>query len=228
MEKKNTSKIWVCIDFRNLNKATPKDEYSMLIVDMLINNAFGHRVIIFLDGNASYNQIFMAEEDISKMAVCCLSFINLFEWVVTAFALKIADATYQRAMNLIFYDLLGIILEIYIDDVIIKSDSMDHHLADLHLALERMRQYGLKMNPLKCAFGVLAGKFLRFIIHEYGIEIDPKKIESIKKVQLPQSKNDMQKFLGKLNYLRRFIFNLSVKISAFTAILHLKNEANFT
>jgi hypothetical protein len=170
----------------------------------------------------------MAEEDISKMTVCCLSFINLFKWVVTAFALKIADATYQRAMNSIFYDLLGIILEIYIDDVINKSDSMDHHLADLRLALERMRQYGLKMNPLKCAFGVSADKFLRFIIHEYGIEIDPKKIESIKKVQLPQSKNDMQKFLGKLNYIRRFIFNLSVNISAFTAILQLKNEANFT
>jgi hypothetical protein len=69
-----------------------------------------------------------------------------------------------------------------------------------------------------------AGKFLGFIIHEHGIEIDPKKIEYIKKVQPPQSKNDIQKFLGKLNYLRRFIFNLSVKISAFATILRLKNE----
>jgi hypothetical protein len=144
------------------------------------------------------------------------------------FGLKNAHATYQSAMNLIFNDLLGIILEIYIDDVIIKLDSMDHHLADLRLALERIRQYGLKMNPLKYTFVVLAGKFLGFIIHEHGIEINPKKIDSIKKVQPPQSKKDMQKFLGKLNYSRRFIFNLSVKISAFTAILHLKNEANFT
>jgi hypothetical protein len=99
--------------------------------------------------------------------------------------------TYQRAMNLIFHDLLGIILEIYIDDVVIKSDNMDHHLADLRLALQRMCRYGLKMNPLKCAFGVSASKFLGFIIHEHGIEIDPKKIESIQKVQPPQSKNDM-------------------------------------
>jgi hypothetical protein len=144
------------------------------------------------------------------------------------FGLKNADATYQSAMNLIFNDLLGIILEIYIDDVIIKLDSMDHHLADLRLALERIRQYGLKMNPLKYTFVVLAGKFLGFIIHEHGIEINPKKIDSIKKVQPPQSKKDMQKFLGKLNYSRRFIFNLSVKISAFAAILCLKNEANFT
>jgi hypothetical protein len=94
-------------------------------------------------------------------------------------------------MNLIFHDLLGIILEIYIDDVVIKSDNMDHHLADLRLALQRMGRYGLKMNPLKCAFGVSASKFLGFIIHEHGIEIDPKKIESIQKVQPPQSKNDM-------------------------------------
>jgi hypothetical protein len=77
-------------------------------------------------------------------------------------------------------------------------------------------------------FGVSAGKFLGFIIHEHGIEIDPKKIKSINKVQLPQCKNDMQKFLGKLNYLRWFIFNLSVKISAFAPILRLKNEAEFT
>jgi hypothetical protein len=161
----------------------------------------------------------MAEEDMSKTAFHCPGFIGLFEWVVITFGLKNADATYQRAMNLIFHALLGIILEIYIDDVIVKSDSMDNHLTDLHLALERMHRYGLKINLLKCAFGVSTGKFLGFIIHEHGIEIDPTKIESINKVQPPQCKNDMQKFLGKLNYLRRFIFNLSGKISAFAPIL---------
>jgi hypothetical protein len=144
------------------------------------------------------------------------------------FGLKNACTTYQRAMNLIFHGLLGIVLEIYIDDVVVKSDSMDNHLANLRLALERMRRYGLKINPLKCTFGVSAGKFLEFIIHEHGIEIDPTKIESINKVQPPQCKNDMQKFLEKINYLRRFIFNLSKKISAFAPILQLKNEVEFT
>jgi hypothetical protein len=140
---------------------------------MLINNASRHRVISFLDGNAGYNQIFMAEEDMSKTAFRCPYFIGLFEWVVMNFGLKNADATYQRAMNLIFHDLLGIVLEIYIDDVIVKSDSMNNHFADLRLDLERMLRYGLKINLLKCAFGVSAGKFLGFIIHEHGIEIDP-------------------------------------------------------
>jgi hypothetical protein len=72
-------------------------------------------------------------------------------------------------MNLTFHDLLGIILEFYPDDVVVKSDSMNNHLANLRLALERMRRYGLKMNPLKCVFGVSTDKFLRFIIHEHGI-----------------------------------------------------------
>jgi hypothetical protein len=136
--ERNTGKILVCIDFCNLNKATSKDEYPMPIVDMLINNASGHRVISFLDGNASYNQIFIAKEDMPKTAFRCPGFIALFEWVVMTFGLKNANATYPRAM------MLRIILEIYIDDVIIKSDNMDGHLADLRLALERMHRYGLK------------------------------------------------------------------------------------
>jgi hypothetical protein len=170
MEKRNTSKIWVCIDFSNLNIATPKDEYPMPIADILVNNASGHRVIRFLDGNIGYNQIFMVEEEISKTAFRCPSFISLFEWVVMTFGLKNDGATYQMAMNLIFHDLLGIILEIYIDDVIVKSDTMDSHFTELSLALERMRRYGLKMNPLNCVFDMLASKLSGYIIHEYGIE----------------------------------------------------------
>jgi hypothetical protein len=195
VEKKNTGKIQVCIDFHSLNKATPKDEYHMPIADVLINNASVHRVISFLDRNASYNQIFMDEEDMPKTAFCCPAFIGLFEWVVMTFGSKNAGSTNQRAMNLIFYDFLGIILEVYIHDVIVKSDSMDGHLDNLCLALERMCRYELKMNPLKCTFGVLAGKFLGFIIDEHGIEIDPTKIESVNKVQLLQCKSNMQKFL---------------------------------
>jgi hypothetical protein len=148
--------------------------------------------------------------------------------VVMTFGLKNAGTTYQRVINLIFHDLLGTVLEIYIDNAVVKSDSLNNHLADLRLALERMCRYGLKMNPLKFAFGVSAGKFLGFIIHKHDIEIDHINIESINKVQPSQCLNDMQEFLGKLNYLRQFIFNLSGKISAFVLILRLKNEAEFT
>ena len=97
-------------------------------------------------------------------------------------------------MNLIFHDLLGVILEVYIDDIVIKSASLDSYLADLRQALEKMRRYGLKMNPLKCAFGISTGKFHGFIIHEKGIAIDPTRIEAMRKVDAPTCKEDLQNF----------------------------------
>jgi hypothetical protein len=101
VENKNIGKIWVYIDFRNLNKATRKDEYPVPIAGILINNASGHRVIICLDGNVSYNQLFMVKEDMSKMALRCPDFIRMSCYDIW---LKNADTTYQRAMNLIFYN----------------------------------------------------------------------------------------------------------------------------
>jgi hypothetical protein len=100
-----------------------------------------------------------------------------------------------------FQELLGVIIEVYIDDIVVKSVNLSSHLANLCLAFEKMRQNGLKINPLKYAFGVSAGKFLGFIIHDHGIEIDPKKVESIKKVKAPTCKKELQSFLGKVNYL---------------------------
>nr|AAT93985.1 putative polyprotein [Oryza sativa Japonica Group] len=142
VEKKESGKIRVCIDFRDLNKATPKDEYPMPIADMMINDASGHKVISFLDGNAGYNQIFMAEEDMYKTAFRCPGFVGLFEWVVMTFGLKNAGATYQRAINLIFHDLLGVILEIYIDDIVVKSDEADFTWgAKQQEAFEELKRY---------------------------------------------------------------------------------------
>jgi hypothetical protein len=88
VEKKESCKLRVCIDFRNLNRATPKDEYPMPIADMLINNASRNRIISFLYGNVEYNQIFMTQEDASKTTFICPGFIGLFEWVVMTFGLK--------------------------------------------------------------------------------------------------------------------------------------------
>jgi hypothetical protein len=94
VEKKNTGKIRIYLDFRNLNRATPKDEYPVLIADLLVHSASGNKVISFLDGNAGYNQNFMAKEDVSKAVFHCLGFVSLFEWVVMTFGLKNACATY--------------------------------------------------------------------------------------------------------------------------------------
>jgi hypothetical protein len=197
------------VNFRNLNRATLKNEYLMPVADLLINSASGNKVISFLDGNAGYNQIFMAKEDVSKTAFRCLGFVELFEWVVMTFGLKNASAAYQRAMNLIFHDMLRVLMEVYIDDKVVKSVWFEEHMTDLKLSLERMKKYGARMNLLKCAFGVTSGRFLGFIVHEHGIQIDPKKIESIGKIGEPVCKKDVQKLLGKINYLHCFISNLA-------------------
>jgi hypothetical protein len=191
VEKKNTGKIQICVDFRNLNRATPKDEYPMPVADLLVDSASGNKVISFLDGNAGYNLIFMAKEDVSKAAFRSLGFSILFKWVIMNFGLKNAGATYQRAMNIIFHDLLGVLMDVYIDDVVVKSVGFEEHITDLKLSLERMKKYGLWMNPLKCAFGVTSGRFLGFVVHEHVIQIDLKKIESIGKIGEPMCKKDV-------------------------------------
>jgi hypothetical protein len=96
---KKNEKMRVCINFRDLNRATPMDGYPMPIADLLVDAAAGHKVIIFMGGNTGYNQIFMAIEDISKTSFRCPGHIGLFEWIVMTFGLKNAGATYQRAMN---------------------------------------------------------------------------------------------------------------------------------
>jgi hypothetical protein len=111
------------VDFRNHNRATPKDEYPMPVAEMLINAAAGNKILSFMDGNVGYNQIFMSPEDIHKTAFRVPSAIGLFEYVVMTFGLKNAGAMYQRARNYIYHDLIGKLVEIYINDVVVKSTS---------------------------------------------------------------------------------------------------------
>jgi hypothetical protein len=181
-----------------------------------------------MNGNAGYNQIFMAEEDNHKIAFRCPGAIGLFEWVVMTFGLKSTGATYQRAMNYIFLDLIGWLVEVYIDDVVIKSKEIENHIADLRKVSERTRKYGLKMNPMKCAFGVLAGQFLGFLVHERGIEVTQRNINAIKKIQPPEDKKKLQELIGKINFITRYISNLSGRLEPFTPLLRLKADQEFT
>jgi hypothetical protein len=151
----------------------------------------------------------MAIDDISKTTFRCPGHIGLFEWIVMTFGLKNAGATYQRAMNYIFHELIGKIVEIYIDDVVIKSLNHGSHLEDVKRNLECTRKHGLKMNPNKCAFGVSAGEFLGFLVHEGGIEVGKKSMKAIDEVVPPTNLKELQSLLGKINFVRRFISNLS-------------------
>lgn len=224
---KKTGALRVCTDYRNLNLATPKDEYPMPMADLLVDGAAKHELLSFMDGHAGYNQIFIAESDVHKTAFRCPGAIGTYEWVVMPFGLKNAGATYQRAMNLIFHDLIGRTVEVYIDDVVVKSASKADHLGHLRQAFERMRKHGLKMNPKKCAFGVTAGNFLGFLIHQRGIEIDKNKAKAIMAAPPPTSKKELQSFLGKVNFLRRFISNLAGKIRPLSPLLKLRDQDEF-
>jgi hypothetical protein len=217
-------KIWICVDFRNLNRATLKDEYPMPVANLLVNSASGNKVISILDGDADYNQIFMVREDVSKTAFHCPGFIGLFEWVVMTFGLKNPSATYQRSMTMIFHNLLGVLMEVYIDDVVVKSVGFKEHMTDLILSLERMKKYGQQMNPTKCAFRVTSGRFLGSIVHEHDKQIDLKKIESIRKIGESVCKKGVRKLLGKINYLRHFISNLAGRVESLLPLVHLKHE----
>ena len=106
----------------------------------------------------------------------------------------------------------------------VKSKGYQEHLADLRKALECTRRHGLKMNPNKCAFGVSAGQFFGFMVHKRGIEISQKTITSINKVVAPETKVELQSLIGKINFIRRFIANLSGKIQPFSSLLKLKAD----
>ena len=224
--KKNGA-LRICIDFRNLNLATPNDEYTMPLLDLLVDAAANHAVLSFMDGHAGYNQIFIAETDVHKTAFRCPGALGTYEWVVMPFGLKNAGATYQRAMNTIFHDLIGTTVEVYIDDVVVKSMSHQTHLDDLRQAFLRMRRHHLKMNPAKCAFGVSAGNFLGFLVHHRGIEVDENKARAILTASPPTTKKQLQSLLGQINFLRRFIANSAGKMRAFSTLLKLKDSDKF-
>ncbi|XP_016651023.1 PREDICTED: RNA-directed DNA polymerase homolog [Prunus mume] len=152
--KRKTAAVRICVDYRNLNEGSPKDEYPMPIADMLVDGATHNQMLSFMDGNAGYNQIMVAEEDIHKTAFMCLGHIGAFEYTVMHFSLRNAGATYQRVMNSIFHDMIGHSLEVYIDDVVIKSPEKGDHVSNLKNVFLRIRQHKLKMNPKKCVFGV--------------------------------------------------------------------------
>ncbi|KAI0520109.1 hypothetical protein KFK09_007577 [Dendrobium nobile] len=172
--KKKNGQIRVCIDYRDLNKACPKDDFPLPNAELMVDNTLNHDMFSFMDGSSGYNQIKMDPDD--EKHTSFQTPIGIYCYKVMPFGLKNAGATYQRAMTRIFYDLIHKHVECYVDDLVVKSKNQHEHVNDLKIVFERIRKFNLKMNPLKCAFGVSSGKFLGFIVRHRGIEIDPDKI----------------------------------------------------
>ena len=143
----------------------------MPIPDILLDNVVGHEMFSFMDGFSGYNQVRMAPEDEDKTAF--YTPVGVYCYKVMPFGLKNAGATYQRAMQYIFADMIHEELEDYVDDIIVKSRTRGNHLHTLQKILQRCRVYKLRLNPRKYAFGVTSGQFLGFLVDQHGIQIDP-------------------------------------------------------
>ena len=215
--KKKNGQIRCCVDFRNLNKACPKDEFPLPYMDLLIDSAAGSAMFSFMDGFSGYNQIRMSPRDAEKTAF--RTPIGNFYYTVMPFGLKNARATYQRTMTAMFHDMIHQEIEDYVDDIVVKSKRREDHIEVLRKVFERCRLYKLKMNPLKCAFGVSTGKFMGFLVHNYGIDVDPAKASAIATMKPPTSHRELKSFLGRLSYIKRFIPGLAALTSTFSHLL---------
>ena len=119
----------------------------------------------------------------------------------------------------IFQDMLHKTVECYVDDLAVKSQRKEDHLEDLEEVFLRLHKHKLRMNPLKCFFGVSSGKFLRFIVRKAGIELDPTKVKAILEIPSPRPLRELKGLQGKLAYIQRFISNLSGKCRPFSRLL---------
>ena len=158
---KKDGKVRVCVDFRDLNNANPKDYFPLSHIDMLVDNTAGHPMLSFMDGFSRYNQILMSPKDMEKTFF--ITEWGTYCYRVMPFVLKNAGATYQRASTTLFHDMMHRDVEVYVDDMIVKSRDKEDHLAALQRFFERTRQFRLRSNLKKCTYGVTSGKLLGHI-----------------------------------------------------------------
>ena len=168
--KKKSGKWRVCVDFTDLNKACPKDPFPMPKIDQLVDATVGHSRMSFLDAFQGYHQIPLALDVQEKTA--SVTPVRNYHYKVMPFGLKNASSTYQRMMTRMFESLLGKNIEIYIDDMVVKSKMVSEHLGDLRVVFEILRSYKLRLNASKCSFGVGSGKFLGYMVTHREIEVN--------------------------------------------------------
>ncbi|XP_014524276.1 uncharacterized protein K02A2.6-like [Vigna radiata var. radiata] len=171
MVKKANGQWRMCVDFTDLNKACPKDNYPLPSIDRLVDGASGHAVLSFLDAYSGYNQIPMYVPDQEKTTFITEHANYCYE--VMPFGLKNAGATYQRLMDKVFRDQIGRCMEVYVDDMVVKSSSHQQHLKDLAEVFQQLEKHDLRLNPLKCTFVVQAeltptlGRSMRSRLHHH-------------------------------------------------------------
>jgi len=204
--RKKTCEIRLCIDFKSLNKVSLKDNYSLPKMDHILQKVVESSRIYLLDGFSCYNQVLIHQEDRDKTTFTTPW--GTFMYVKIPFGLMNVEATFQRAMDISFANEIGRFIVIYLDDITVYSKTNEEHLMHLRRVFEKCRRFGISLNPKKTVFGLEEGKLLGHIISKEGLKIDPKRIEDIVKINHPRNINELQSFIGRINFLRRLIPNL--------------------
>ncbi|GKU94475.1 hypothetical protein SLEP1_g7971 [Rubroshorea leprosula] len=226
MVKKSNGKWRMCIDYTNLNDACPEDCHPMLSIDKLVEAASGNERLSLLYAYSGYHQVRMAPEDEVKTSFYAGD--EIYCYVMMPFGLKNAGATYQKIVTIVFRAQIGRNLEVYVDDIVVKSSRAEDHLTDLTETFNNLRSCSMKLNPAKCTFGVELGKFLGFMVSRRGIEVNPEKIKAIEEMKSPRSTKDVQRLVGRIAALHRFISKSTDKCLPFFKVLRTAAQKDET
>ena len=187
-------------------------------IDQLVDATVGHPRMSFLDAFQGYHQIPLALDDQEKTAF--VTPIGNYHYKVMPFGLKNAGSTYQRMMTKMFEPQLGRNIEVYIDDMVVKSKVVSEHVGNLTSIFGIMRKHKLRLNALKCSFGVSSGKFLGYMVTHRGIEVNPNQIKAINGLQAPRNPKEVQKLTGITAALNRLISRSADRCRPFFLLLH--------
>ena len=172
----------------------------------------------FLDAFQGYHQKPLSLDDQEKTAI--VTPVGNYHYKVMPFGLKNAGSTYQWMMTEMFEPQLGKNVEVYIDDLVVKSKLVSEHLTDLTSIFEILREHKLRLNTSKCFFGVGSRKFLGYMVTHRGIEVNPDQIKAINNLQPPRNPKEVQKLTRMIAALNRFISRSAERCRPFFLLLH--------
>ncbi|GKU94690.1 hypothetical protein SLEP1_g8144 [Rubroshorea leprosula] len=172
-------------------------------IDKLVEAASGNERLSLLDAYSGYHQVPMAPEDEEKTLFYAGD--EIYCYVMMPFGLKNVGVTYQKMVTIVFRAQIGRNLEVYVDDIVVKSLKAEDHLTNLEETFNNLRKNRMRLNPAKCIFGVEFGNFLGFMVSKRGIEVNPEKIKAIVEMEPPKSVKDVQRLTGRVAALHRFI-----------------------
>lgn len=223
--RKKDGKLRMCVDYRQLNQRTIKDAYALPRIEDILDSLAGNKYFTVLDMKSGYHQLEIDEDHKARTAFT-VGALGFYEFNRLPFGLANAPATYQRLMEECLGDLHLTYCFIYLDDLIIFSDTYEEHLLRVEKVLQRIRESNLKLSPKKCAFFMPRVKYVGHIVSADGVEPDPDKVEKVKTWPRPSTPEEVRQFLGFIGYYRKFIKDFSKIARPLTDLMPTPRKTN--